>query len=92
MTYDIFLIDMWHEEFYLVASLIQWISNLDSKIVDICVIDKIEREIEESEVVIAKLIQSKWKVATVIGNYNYFPRSAAHAVPPPPGEKSFYKA
>ena len=90
MTYNIFLIDMWHEEFYLVASLIQWISNLDSKIVDICVIDKIEREIEESEVVTAKLIQSKWKVVTVIGNYNK--KSAAHAVSPPPGEKSFYKA
>ena len=63
------------------------ISNLDSEIVGICVIDEIEREIEESEAITAKIIQSKRKINAAIATTSR--ESVAHAVPPPPsGEAS----
>ena len=63
------------------------ISNLDSKSVGICVIDEIEREIEESEAITAKIIQSKRKINAAIATTSR--ESVAHAVPPPPsGEAS----
>ena len=63
------------------------ISNLDSEIVGICVIDEIEREIEESEAIAAKIIQLKRKINAAIATTSR--ESVAHAVPPPPsGEAS----
>ena len=41
-------------------------SNLDSEIVRLCVLDDIEREIDESEATTAKLIESKQKIDAAI--------------------------
>ena len=48
------------------------ILNLDNEIVSIGVIDKIKREIEESKVITAKLIQMTQKIAIANSYHNYF--------------------
>ena len=62
------------------------ISNLDSQIVATCPIDEIEREIEESEAITAKLIQLKQKIGAAITNTSR--ESVAHTVLSPSGEAS----
>ena len=61
------------------------ISNLDSEIVGICVIDEIKREIEESKAITAKLIQSKQKIAAAITTMSR--ESVDHTVPPLPSSR-----
>ena len=57
-------------------------SNLDGEIVALCPEDEVEREIEDSESIIAKVIEGKRKIDIVLKE-NSHDRTRVSALPPP---------